>query len=72
MMAEWTLTTMFDRPYSPEKMAEGRAISWAIATGACNSCEHLQRCSTDDRFAFPADAACMKKKTELLEEQSDG
>ena len=71
-MANYTLVTTFDRSYSPEELAEGQAVIWAMASGACNSCEHLQRCSTDDRFVFPADAACMKKKAELLEVQSDG
>lgn len=66
----WTLTTMFDKPYSPEKMAEGRAISSAIVSGACNVCPHLPRCCTDSRFAFPADAACMKEKAKLMEVQS--
>lgn len=71
-MDEWTLTTMFDKPYSPEKMAEGRAISWAIVSGACNSCEYLLRCSTDDQFVFPCDAACMKRKAEFMKEGNDG
>lgn len=65
-MADMTLITMFDRPYPADKQAEGRAVSWAIASGACNACKHLPRCSTDNRFVFPADAACMKKKAELL------
>lgn len=65
-MRKPTLITMFDRPYPPEKMAEGRAISWAIASGACRSCFHLARCESDRGFVFPEDAACMKKKTEYL------
>ena len=64
----WTLTTGFDKPYSPEKMAEGRAISLAIVSGACNRCEHLPRCSTDVSFKFPDDAFCMKEKAKLLKE----
>ena len=61
-----TLITMFDKPYPADKQAEGRAVSWAIATGACFSCRHLLRCSNDRSFVFPPSAACMKKKREYL------
>lgn len=71
-MADMTLITMFDQPYPADKQYEGRAVSWAIATGACFSCRHLLRCSNDRSFVFPSSAACMKKKAELMREMSDG
>ena len=71
-MRDFTLITMFDKLYPADKQAEGRAISWAITSGACNSCLHLRRCSSDNRFVFPSDAACMKKKKELLDGDGNG
>lgn len=65
-MFKGTLITMFDRPYPADKQMEGQAVSWAIVSGACNKCRHLRRCSSDRSFSFPEDAACMKKKRELL------
>lgn len=42
----YTHVTMFDRPYPPEKQAEGLAISQAIVGGHCETCGFLPQCST--------------------------
>lgn len=62
------LITIFDKPYSQEKLAEGLAISTAIMSGACDRCEYLRVCESSGVSAFPSDAWCMKKKAELLKE----
>lgn len=64
--------TMFDRPYPKDKQMEGLAISQMIVSGACIKCRYYKRCSTDERFSFPADAACMKRKAELMKENDNG
>ena len=51
--------------YPDEKQLEGIGVYLALMTGACNKCEHLKRCESDESFAFPADAACMVRKREL-------
>ena len=61
--------TVFDKPYSDEKTAEGLAISWAVNTGACDRCRYLAQCEMDDSFVFPQDAPCMKKKAEILKKK---
>lgn len=63
-----TVVTVFDRAYSPETQAEGQAVSWAVATGACNECGYLATCSRSDGVVWrpPATAACMIRKQELL------
>ena len=63
------LITFFDRLYSPEKMAEGRAVLLAFFSGACDSCPYLSKCSMDNHFTFPDNAACMKEKAKLLREE---
>lgn len=40
----WKHITMFDRQYSPEKQAEGLAISQAIVYGHCDKCGFLPQC----------------------------
>lgn len=62
-----THVLVIDKPYSLDKVAEARAVNWALSSGACDKCEHLLKCSNDRNFKFPASAACMKKKAELLE-----
>lgn len=57
---------IFDKPYSDEKIAEGRAIQWAVVSGACNWCKYLPQCEKDENFEFPPDAPCMLKKLEFL------
>ncbi len=65
-----THIVQIDGEYPPEIMAEGRAVSLAVATGACDRCMHLPVCSTRDDFVPPSGAWCMVKKTEILEEES--
>lgn len=61
-MDKWTHTTLFDRPYPPEKRAEGLAISEAIVGGHCDECVFLANCITQRTFKFPATAWCMNDK----------
>lgn len=67
-MKGYTNITMFDKPYPPEKQAEGLAISQAIVGGHCAKCGFLPQCSTQDDFMFPVFAWCMKRKAEILKE----
>lgn len=46
----YTHVTMFDRPYPPEKQAEGLAISQAIVGGHCETCGFLPQCSHPKGF----------------------
>ena len=50
--------TVFDRQYTPEKQAEGLAISQAIWTG-CHACKHWDSadnwCNKHDRSADSCD-----------------
>ena len=62
----WEHSPMFDRQYSPEKQAEGLAISQAIVYGHCDKCGFLSQCSTQDDFKFPVFAWCMQRKAEIL------
>ena len=63
----YTHVTMFDRPYPPEKQAEGLAISQAIVYGHCDKCGFLSQCSTKgEAFRFPVFAWCMRRKAEIL------
>ncbi len=61
--------TIFDKTYSDEKQAEGLGVAFALMTGACNGCESLKQCETDDTFIFPENAPCMKRKREIIAEQ---
>lgn len=63
-----TVVTIFDRAYPAETQAEGQAVSWAVATGACDKCSYLAVCSASDGVTWrpPATAACMVRKAELL------
>lgn len=65
-MSEWQHITIFDREYPADKQAEGMAIHQAVATGACDKCGFLQKCSTDDSFKPPVFAWCQRKKAEIL------
>lgn len=62
----YTHVTMFDRPYPPEKQAEGLAISQAIVGGHCETCRFLPQCSTQKDFKFPVFAWCMRRKAEIM------
>ena len=57
---------IFDKPYSDEKVAEGRAVQWAVISGACNKCKHLQQCESSNNFEFPKNSPCMIKKAEFM------
>lgn len=63
-----TVVTIFDRAYPAETRAEGQAVSWAVATGACDKCSYLAGCSRSDGVTWrpPDTAACMVRKEELL------
>lgn len=61
---------IFDKPYSAEFIAEGRAIQWAVMSGACDKCNHRYECENKRNFIFPKRADCMKKKAELLKKIS--
>ena len=59
--------TMFDRQYTPEKQAEGLAISQAIVYVHCDMCGFLSQCSTQgEAFQFPVLALFMRRKAEIL------
>ncbi len=60
--------TMFDEQYTPEKQAEGIAISQAVVDGHCYKCGFFPQCSTQNDFQFPIFAWCMKRKAEILKE----
>ena len=62
---------IFDKPYSAEKIAEGKAVQWAVFSGSCNKCKHLKQCVSDNSFVFPQNAPCMVKKAEFLKESED-
>lgn len=59
--------TLFDRPYPRGRQTEAIAVSRAFISGECLKCPYHKRCSTDDEFSFPDDAACMKIKKKLRE-----
>lgn len=58
--------TISDKPYPHEKQLEGLAVLWAIVSGSCNHCKYLPECMMRGKIRFPADAACMVKKAELV------
>jgi len=70
--AKYKHVTIFDRPYSPEKTAEGHAIHEAVAEGHCDSCGFLNQCKSDTAFRPPVFAWCSRRKAEFLKVQRDG
>lgn len=50
-----------------EHMLEGLAITLCIISETCKRCPDYVECTTNDAFVFPDEAACMKKKRELME-----
>ena len=66
-MAE-TYCTAFMENLPPEKQAEGLGVQAAVLLGECDHCGHLAKCSKDETFVFPADAACMVHRDEILKE----
>ena len=65
-MSDWKHITLFDRPYPPDKQAEGIAIHLAVVEGHCEKCGFLPQCSTQSDFQFPPFSWCMIKKAEIL------
>lgn len=66
-MAE-TYCTAFMEDLPPEKQAEGLGVQAAVILGECFRCKDYARCSTDEMFKFPADAACMVRRDMVLKE----
>lgn len=71
-MSDYKLVTIFDRPYSAEKQAEGIAVSEAVASGVCDKCRYLHQCSTDRTFIPPSIAWCMRRKAVIIEDMIRG
>ena len=67
-----TYCTVFMENLPPEKQAEGLGVQAAVLLGECFRCEHYARCSTDERFEFPDDAACSKRKADILKKWEEG
>lgn len=63
-----TYCTAFMENLPPEKQAEGLGVQAAVLLGECFRCEHYARCSTDETFVFPANAACMVRRDRILKE----
>lgn len=66
-MAE-TYCTAFMEDLPPEKQAEGLGVQAAVVLGECFQCKDYARCSTDETFKLPADAACMVRRDMVLKE----
>ena len=55
----------FAEPYSQDKINEGRAVHWAVLSGACDSCKYLRDCEnggSNEWNGFPQDAPCEVKR----------
>ena len=63
-----TYCTAFMEDFPPEKQAEGLGVQAALVLGECFHCENYARCSTDETFVFPANAACMVRRDMVLKE----
>jgi hypothetical protein len=57
--------TMFNKPYSEDKIAEGLAISYAVQNGICHKCEYKFYCTSNHVFEFPENAPCMHIKRKI-------
>ncbi len=68
----YTNIHIVDKPYPPDKMAEARAVNWAVLSGACDKCGALAQCSTNSNFKPAAFFPCMIKKTEFMKEAGGG
>ena len=62
----YTHVTMFDRPYPPEKQAEGLAISQAIVGGHVRPADFCRSAPPKRSFRFPVFAWCMRRKAEIM------
>lgn len=56
----------------PEKLAEGLGIVWAVTSGECDQCRERKQCEASENFKFPATAACMVHKAEILNTGNGG
>lgn len=63
-----TYCNAFMEGLPPERQAEGMGVQAAVLLGECFRCEHYARCSTDETFVFPANAACMVRRDKVLKE----
>lgn len=70
-MAE-TYCTAFMENLPPEKQAEALGVQAAVLLGECDHCGQLAKCSTDEPFVFPANAACSKRKADILKKWEEG
>lgn len=61
-----TYCTAFMEDLPPEKQAEGLGVQAAVLLGECFRCEHYARCSTDETFVFPANAACTRTLSDCI------
>lgn len=66
-MDDFTLYTVFGKPYSAGKIAEAQAVAIAAICGACLDCEHRIECESNEKFIFPREAWCMAEKVKILE-----
>lgn len=59
--------TMFDRQYTPEKQAEGLAISQAIVFGHCDKCAfcHNARHRGLNSRSLPSHGVCIARQKSL-------
>lgn len=60
--------TAFMEDLPPEKQAEGLGVQTAVLLGECFHCEHYARCSMDEMFVFPENAACMVHRDGFLKQ----
>lgn len=49
-----------------EKQAEAIGIYQAVIGGDCDSCAYFVGCSAGKLYPFPDDAACSKRKADIL------
>ena len=63
-----TYCNAFMEDLPPEKQAEDLGVQAAVILGECFRCEHYARCSTDETFVFPANAACMVRRDKVLKD----
>lgn len=59
--------TILDKEYDRETSAEALGIGGSVLNGECDKCPSVAVCSTNSRFVFPEDAACMIRKRKILQ-----
>ena len=55
-----------------EKQAEAIGIYQAVMGGDCDSCVYFVGCAAGKLYPFPADAACSKRKADILKKWEEG